>query len=289
MTGRTRRIVEVLLSPAPVVFALLVVPWFLSIERAHPGFLDFFFVREHLGRFTGGAKRSQSVFYFVPVLLAGLLPWLALLPGIVRRLRPLPLARWKERPDEAFFLLWLAVVFVFFSLSRSKLVPYILPLFPAAAALGAKDLARRASASQRRMLLVARVTAAVFLVLLVAQPFVTRDLSAHPFVEAVRRYRTPDSIFVTYHTYLHGLPWELGEPVPMASWVGELRPAYERNPSHPLFWQEPTFWARWNSEEKLIVLARARDRDEFRLRSAIPVTHLLTVRDHVLLANFTAP
>jgi hypothetical protein len=36
----------------------------------------------------------------------------------------------------------------------------------------------------------------------------------------------------------------------------------------------------------MIVLTRKRDRDEFRLRSAIPFTHLLTVRDHVLLANF---
>jgi hypothetical protein len=33
-------------------------------------------------------------------------------------------------------------------------------------------------------------------------------------------------------------------------------------------------------------LTRARDREEFRVRSAVPVTHLLTVRGHVLLANF---
>ncbi|MBC8646465.1 MAG: hypothetical protein H7X85_04835 [Thermoanaerobaculia bacterium] len=132
----------------------------------------------------------------------------------------------------------------------------------------------------------AAVAALVFLGLTVAQPRVTREHTAHPFVEAYRRYAREGILLVTYHTYLHGLPWELRREVPMASWVGELRPAYERDMHHPLFWQEPTFWYRWNKGEKLIVLTRKRDRDEFRVRSAIPFTHLLTVRNHVLLANF---
>ena len=87
-------------------------------------------MREHFGRFTGGAKRSETVVYFIPVLLIGFLPWV-LLRGTHRPLlRPFSLERLRERSDTAFFLVWAATVFLFFSLSRSKLIPYVLPAFP---------------------------------------------------------------------------------------------------------------------------------------------------------------
>src|SRR5207249_594512 len=52
----------------------------------------------------------------------------------------------REEPDALFFLLWFGVVLVFFSLSRSKLPPYLIPAFPPAAALAAHALLRRAPA-----------------------------------------------------------------------------------------------------------------------------------------------
>lgn len=286
LVKRGRLLREVLWSPAPFVFLLLAAPWFGAMERANPGFQELFLLREHFARFTEGAKRSQPFFYFLPVLVLGFLPWIAFLPRVVASLRPFRKSWTRERPDDLYFLLWAAVVFLFFSLSRGKLVPYILPMFPALAAVWAKALAT-GPRTLRAPLRVTAVTAVVFLGLVLAQPAGTRNLTTHPFVEVVRRYRVPGSTLVTYHTYLHGLPWELKEPVPMASWVGELRPAYERNPEHPLFWQEHDFWKRWNAGEKLIVLTRLRDRGEFRTRSSGPVTHLATVGKHVLLANFT--
>ena len=45
--------------------------------------------------------------------------------------------RAREHGDELYFALWFFVILVFFSLSHSKLLPYILPAFPAAAALTA--------------------------------------------------------------------------------------------------------------------------------------------------------
>lgn len=288
LTRRGRLIREALWSPAPFLFLALTAPWFGAMERANPGFQEFFLFREHFGRITEGAKRTESFFFFFPVLLAGFLPWIAFLPRVLRSWRPFTRRVFRERPDETYFLLWAAAGFLFFTLSRSKLVPYILPMFPALAALWAKALAADPPAKQSILRRVAAATALLLLALVLAQPRATRPFTAHPVVEAVRRYRVPGSQFVTYHTYLHGLPWELKEPVPMASWVGELRPAYERDTDHPLFWQEPTFWHRWNSGEKLIVLTRAKDRSEFRTRSAVPVTHLATLGEHVVLANFTA-
>jgi len=61
-TGRLVATLRTLvLSPAPLVFLVLALPWFLAVERRHPGFLDFFFIREHFQRFaTKAAKLSSS-------------------------------------------------------------------------------------------------------------------------------------------------------------------------------------------------------------------------------------
>src|SRR6185369_13129700 len=73
----------------------------------------------------------------IPILLAGLLPWTVFLPRAIRN-------AWRateERRVTLFFLLWAGLVFAFFSLSDSKLVPYILPVLPPLALLLGRDLA----------------------------------------------------------------------------------------------------------------------------------------------------
>jgi len=117
------------------LFMLIAVPWCVLMQRHVPQFFDFFFIREHLQRFlTRIEDRYEPPWFFIPVLAAGSLPWL------------LPAARalahgWRSSkpPGEfdarAFLWLWCVVVFVFFSMSDSKLIPYILPLFPALALL----------------------------------------------------------------------------------------------------------------------------------------------------------
>jgi len=128
-TGRLRGLFALLASPAPLVFLVLATPWFVLVERRHPGFLHFFFVHEHFQRFaTGAAKRAGPPYYFVPVFVLGFLPGLAFF------LAPLRGAS-RRRDPRFFFLVWFAVVFVFFSVSRSKLPPYLFPAIPAAAVL----------------------------------------------------------------------------------------------------------------------------------------------------------
>ena len=123
-----------LLAPAPLVFLALATPWFLFVEQRHPGFLDFFFVGEHLRRFaTKTAKRPGPVYYFVPVFLLGFLPGVPFFLSETRR-------AWRRESEGFFFLLWFAIVFVFFSLSQSKLPPYLFPAVPAAAVLAARGL-----------------------------------------------------------------------------------------------------------------------------------------------------
>ncbi len=114
-TGRFRTLVGTLfLSPAPVAFLAIAAPWFLLVERRHPGFLQFFFIHEHFQRFaTGAAKRPGPIYYFVPVFLLGFLPGLAFFfPGFKKA--------WRRGEEGVFFALWFAIVFVFFSLLEEQ-------------------------------------------------------------------------------------------------------------------------------------------------------------------------
>jgi len=117
-----------------LLFAVIAAPWFVAVSIVNPEFFRFFFIHEHFERFlTQVHRRDEPVWYFIPVLLAGVLPWiLSLFPALWRA--------WKRSPDVAFqpkrfLLLWCALVFVFFSASGSKLASYILPIFPALALL----------------------------------------------------------------------------------------------------------------------------------------------------------
>jgi 4-amino-4-deoxy-L-arabinose transferase-like glycosyltransferase len=122
------------LLPGLTLFLLITVPWFVAVSLANPEFARFFFIHEHFERFlTKAHGRYQAPYYFIPVLLAGMLPWTVTLIDALAR-------AWKRVPErnfqaQRFLLLWAAVVFVFFSASSSKLVSYILPMFPALALL----------------------------------------------------------------------------------------------------------------------------------------------------------
>jgi 4-amino-4-deoxy-L-arabinose transferase-like glycosyltransferase len=129
--------------------AVLTAPWFILVDRANPGHAWFFFIHEHIARFaTHEAKRQGSdnwfldKLYFLGVLGLGLLPWLSACVTGLRRgwafLRsPGPQAedggygRWAV----ALALLAFAWPLAFFSVSGSKLPPYILPVVVPLAAL----------------------------------------------------------------------------------------------------------------------------------------------------------
>ena len=113
-----------------VLYFALTAPWFIAVARANDEFLHFFFVHEHFERFlTTEHRRPGPWYYFIPLLLVGVLPWLFVLVHGVRR-------AWREGVAnplgfswQRFALVFAAFVFVFFSASGSKLPSYILPMF----------------------------------------------------------------------------------------------------------------------------------------------------------------
>jgi 4-amino-4-deoxy-L-arabinose transferase-like glycosyltransferase len=134
--GRLRALSALLLGPAVPAFLLLGAPWFVLAERRNPGFLHFFFIHEHFQRFTTPeASRPGPIYYFVMVFVLGFLPGLPFFLAGLRRIR--------RDTDALFYAIWFFVVLVFFSISHSKLSPYLFPAFPAAAALAARGFVER--------------------------------------------------------------------------------------------------------------------------------------------------
>jgi 4-amino-4-deoxy-L-arabinose transferase-like glycosyltransferase len=132
------------LLPGIAVFLLIAAPWFIAVSAANDEFLRFFFIQEHWLRFTTKLhKREEPVWFFAAVLAGGLLPWL--LPACAAWARALRSPRGALFSPRLFLGLWALLVFVFFSVSNSKLIPYILPVVPALAVLAGDYLAARRS------------------------------------------------------------------------------------------------------------------------------------------------
>ena len=123
-------------APGVALFLLVSAPWFVAVSLRNPSFPGFFFVHEHFARFlTTVHQRVEPWWFFLPLLLAAVVPWMV------------PLARgardaWAEGAGGALkfrprrvLLIYAALTLVFFSASGSKLAPYILPMVPVLAAL----------------------------------------------------------------------------------------------------------------------------------------------------------
>ncbi|MBF6031004.1 lipid IV(A) 4-amino-4-deoxy-L-arabinosyltransferase [Pseudomonas sp. P115] len=118
---------------AVVVAIVVSLPWALAVHVQEPDYWNFFFWHEHIQRFAGeDAQHAEPFWYYLPLLVAFSLPWVALLPSTLKQ-------AWqaKRAPQIGFVLLWLLMPLAFFSLAKGKLPSYIMPcLLPLALLMG---------------------------------------------------------------------------------------------------------------------------------------------------------
>ncbi len=178
------------------IFFLLAAPWFLLVSARNPSFAQFFFIHEHFARYlTKVHQREGAWWYYVPLLIGGLLPWTSALPWAFRK-DPAEAGRVRITARDVL-LVWCVFVFLFFSASGSKLPSYILPMFPALALLIAMQL-RRAAPSTLRWHLLFPVLAwvALFIVLLAPARFASSTTPVEVMAALATGARAGAAIFL---------------------------------------------------------------------------------------------
>jgi len=118
----------------PVLMLAVALPWVWVVSREIPNFLHYVVITETWARMTTDElRRTEPVWFFLPVLLAGTFPWSIV---ALSNFRSTSTAEESiNRRLRLYLLLWVVVPLVFFSLSRGKQEQYMLPLVPAVALL----------------------------------------------------------------------------------------------------------------------------------------------------------
>ena len=143
--------------PGVTLFLLMVLPWYIAVQKRNPTFYRLFFLEHNLERFaTDRFQHHQPFFFYFIVLLLGLMPWTVMAMRALIDSIEVSIAEWKVRHNPSrylghtragdafpeFLVLWALFPIVFFSFSGSKLPGYILPSIPPLTILTADYLNR---------------------------------------------------------------------------------------------------------------------------------------------------
>jgi 4-amino-4-deoxy-L-arabinose transferase-like glycosyltransferase len=131
--------------PGVILYLVMVLPWYIAVQRRNPTFFRQFFIEHNLERYaTNRYQHHQPLWYYLAVLVIGLMPWTVLaLRALVDALQ-ISFAEWRVRRKPVrylghsragdafpeFLVLWTLFPILFFSFAGSKLPGYILPSIP---------------------------------------------------------------------------------------------------------------------------------------------------------------
>lgn len=134
MTGNLTTLKKMKLVRGTVLFSIIALPWYLAMYWHHGmAFINTFLGFHNVTRFLQPEHASGKIWYFyIPVVMIGFFPWTAFLAqAFAKGVKE----KGEKRNSCIFLAIWASAVFVFFSLSQTKLVSYILPMFPSLALL----------------------------------------------------------------------------------------------------------------------------------------------------------
>jgi 4-amino-4-deoxy-L-arabinose transferase-like glycosyltransferase len=208
---------RLLWPPGIVLFFVIAAPWFVLMQERFEDFSHYFFVVQHFERYAQTTFNNPQPFLFYFVVLAVLgLPWTLWLFA-ARKLQ------WKGRTQDAtlrrLMFVWLASILLFFSLPKSKLVGYILPVVAPMLYIAVDA----AIASGRRKLWQASVVAAVLVCLVAAVAIDWKaDRSQVAIGRILRERMQPGDTVVALDEYRFAIPFEARLAKPMlvaADWT----------------------------------------------------------------------
>jgi 4-amino-4-deoxy-L-arabinose transferase-like glycosyltransferase len=177
------------------IFAAIVIavnlPWYVAMYREQPQFLAHFFWQHNILRFLQPFDHLQPIWYYLPILLGGLLPGTLLLIPYFRQLFRCHQGTGAPSPAGGFWLLAGLWCVVFFSCSGSKLPTYILPAYPfVCLALGEFLAKSRGNTVVTTRVLVGTLAIVMLLVHHYGLPWYAQERSPYGRPELVERFLT---------------------------------------------------------------------------------------------------
>jgi len=134
-TKRLRALVRWELAVFAAVCLGVAAPWYLLLARSgHAGVLEEVLLRQNLARFVNPWDHRAPWWYYLQTFWIDMAPWGFFVPLAFRSIR-------RAEPEHRLALLswiWIVATVGFFSLSKSKRSPYVLPIAPAVAVLVAE-------------------------------------------------------------------------------------------------------------------------------------------------------
>jgi len=151
---------------AALTAAIVGLPWYAAMWLEHGGlYFQSFFIGDNLERFTTERfNDARPIWFYVPVLLGGLMPWSGYLVAFSvdavararRRVLRLDQNDWR-------LLVWAVMPLLFFTMSIGKQPRYILPVLPPLAVFVARGIVERIGHDRDRVLTAATwVTATMY-------------------------------------------------------------------------------------------------------------------------------
>ena len=126
-----------------ILFFLIVLPWHIVMLKMHdPLFFNEYVMKHHVARFLGSNEigRQQPFYFYFLTILWGFFPWiLSTLTVLIRKIFKRDF-KFKDLSDIQRFMVYNGIIAIFtllfFSSSKTKLITYILPIYPSLACLG---------------------------------------------------------------------------------------------------------------------------------------------------------
>lgn len=268
------------LATGTVLLLTIVLPWYLLEQKVNPGFFHFFFITQQVTRFLSTTEFNNKMpfWFYVPIVMIGFFPWTIFLLQTIRHNIQLVWQQRRVQQTELFLLLWPAIIFLFFSIPQSKLIGYILPVFPPLALLTGKYLNNCWEKAKTPTPFLA-TGSILFLLALPLSATHFNQQSVKPLAMQLKPLLNPHDEIITFYKYYQDLPLYLERRITIVAdwqspnipkndnWLREFWYGITLQKTADWLINEDTFWQRFNGKKQAFVFMNTNYLDNFQSKA----------------------
>lgn len=138
ITQQWRLILKARIITGILIILAINLPWLLLVQKQVPDFLHFYFIVQQFERYaTPSAGREMHLWLYATIVVLATFPWMFFLP---QALKNGPQKGQTAYENMLFLITWPSFIILFFALSHSILIPYLLPITPPLAIIIGKHI-----------------------------------------------------------------------------------------------------------------------------------------------------